>query len=386
MVDDEPLVRASIQSFLDWESEGFLFCGEASNGREALDELSRGEFDLILLDIFMPKMDGLEFLEELAGHENPPAVIVLSAGDQYSSVRKAFRLGAMDYVLKSDMDDIKLLEILKKAASSLRNQGHEPKRAEDRELNYMRQMVFMDLLRERNPEMTRNLMSATGMLPPFPLRLCSLLADMKQEVSTCQVVRIQAEQFLKKRGLSGFIASAGDGEFFLALEVKAAGDRGQVLCESFCRDFVSVIRDGMDVRLDFSVAPVCDSLADLPRQYRYLCSLRNQESRLVRRAKKYIRSRSADAALALEDVSRHVEVSKTHLSAQFRKETGMTFREYLTRLRIEHAERLLRETGMKVYEVSEAVGYPNVEHFSRIFKKQTGQSPARFGEDRVSSS
>jgi two-component system response regulator YesN len=72
-------------------------------------------------------------------------------------------------------------------------------------------------------------------------------------------------------------------------------------------------------------------------------------------------------------------VSKNHLSWEFARETGQTVTGYLAGVRIAEAKRLLSSTTLKVYEVGERIGYLNVEHFSRIFKKWTGSSPSSWG-------
>ena len=112
VVDDEPFVRLSIASLAAWEEEGFDFGFEAANGEEALAQLAlHPEIDIVLLDMSMPVMDGLEFLRRLQDRESHrprlgalPAVIVLSAHDDFHLVREAFTLGAGDYLLKSELE------------------------------------------------------------------------------------------------------------------------------------------------------------------------------------------------------------------------------------------------------------------------------------------
>ncbi|WP_442603007.1 response regulator [Paenibacillus sp. KN14-4R] len=97
----------------------------------------------------------------------------------------------------------------------------------------------------------------------------------------------------------------------------------------------------------------------------------------VNRAQQFIRANYCED-LTLKMVSDFVELSESHFSHMFSKETGGTFTDFLTKTRVERAKELIATTNMKVYEIAEKVGYTNTEHFSRVFKKVTGFSPAHF--------
>lgn len=229
VVDDEKIVRMGLQALENWESFGFSFCYEASNGLMALEILKKDpEVRIILADLQMPKMDGLQLLEKINKQGLPVEVIVLSAHDRYDLVRQAFRLGVSDYVIKTEMNRAEILKQLKNAAAKL------------------------------NIHMTANF------------------------------------------------------------------------------------------------------------------------SRPVLLAKMFIEERLFDKALSLSVVSYHVGLSENHLSSIFAKQTGKTFTEYVTDLRIKEAKVLLRDTNMKVYEVADKIGFANVEYFSKIFKKHTGKSPNQY--------
>jgi two-component system response regulator AlgR len=100
IADDEAPARARLRDLLDECRESFplAIVDEARNGREALDVLNREKVDIVLLDIRMPEMDGLEAARHIAGMADPPAIIFTTAFDSYAI--KAFEVNAIDYLLK----------------------------------------------------------------------------------------------------------------------------------------------------------------------------------------------------------------------------------------------------------------------------------------------
>ncbi len=102
------------------------------------------------------------------------------------------------------------------------------------------------------------------------------------------------------------------------------------------------------------------------------------EADVIVRAKRYMADHYEDCDLSLSKVAEHVGLNEKYFTNRFTKETGENFSSYLTALRMQKAKELLKTTTFKVYEISEMVGYHNVEHFNRMFKKLNGITPARY--------
>lgn len=100
--------------------------------------------------------------------------------------------------------------------------------------------------------------------------------------------------------------------------------------------------------------------------------------KVLRKAKEFIKNNYMNSNLMLEDVAKYLFISVAYLCIIFKKETGETFIEYLTRVRMEEAARLLKETDMRNYEIAEAVGYSNATYFSTVFKKYYQISPSNY--------
>ncbi|MBO4604866.1 MAG: response regulator [Clostridiales bacterium] len=120
LVDDEPYILQGLKVFIDWESEGFYIEKLCSNGKEALNYLAENEVDLIISDIRMPEMTGLELLEAIKRDKISDADFVLLTGyDDFSYTQRAIRNGCLDYILKP-VNEEDLISVLRKAANKNR--------------------------------------------------------------------------------------------------------------------------------------------------------------------------------------------------------------------------------------------------------------------------
>lgn len=389
IVDDEPFVRLSLASMHPFAAEGFDFAAEAATGAEALAVLAaRTEIDIVLLDLSMPVMDGLEVLRRLRTAPPPrvPAVVVLSAHDDYHLVRDAFQLGAIDYLLKSELDADGLLAALAKAAARLLPSGERTAAVlERRQLEFLRTQVLRDLLSASvRPELEETFAGlGIAALPPFAV--CCFwvedLAAVSQREGDDGLVRFSD---MVAGSLRQALAAAGRGEVVpiapghAVVLFAGAGASLEPAARAFCEDAADYLGRYLSVKVTFAVGPTCTSLWDAPSAWDAARAARKVESRIVVLAKRAIHAGFADPSFSLAEASERAGVSKNHLSFEFSRETGETFTAYVTRLRVEEAKRLFATTSLLVYEVCERVGYPSVEHFSRVFKRIAGVSPVKF--------
>lgn len=135
LVEDEMVIRRGIKNSIDWEKEGYIFCGEASDGELAYPMIIKEKPDILITDIRMPFMDGLE-LCKLVKKELPNIkILILSGYDEFDYAKEAIRLGGTEYLLKP-ISSGKLLEALNGVSESIRREK------EDKDLvrKYMEEM------------------------------------------------------------------------------------------------------------------------------------------------------------------------------------------------------------------------------------------------------
>ena len=123
IVDDEPIVKIALRSILPWEEYGFFICGTAGNGLEALSLVEKQHPDVIITDLKMPGMDGLELIRTLKEKKYPGEILVLSNYEDFDSVRSALLLGAADYLLKIKIQADNLLACLNKTTEKLQKKA-----------------------------------------------------------------------------------------------------------------------------------------------------------------------------------------------------------------------------------------------------------------------
>ena len=112
IVEDEKPLSHALE--LKLQHEGFTVT-VASNGRECLDLISSQHFDVVLLDLIMPEMDGFQVLEQLKNQTDAPAVFVLSNLSQHEDEERVLALGAKKFFIKSDTSLTTIVEEVKQA-------------------------------------------------------------------------------------------------------------------------------------------------------------------------------------------------------------------------------------------------------------------------------
>ncbi|CAM4492597.1 YesN/AraC family two-component response regulator [Paenibacillus endophyticus] len=241
LVEDEPKIRQGLRDIISDVIKHNLSLHEASNGKEALDWLrTGGSVDLVITDIRMGEMNGLELLKRIKSLYPELALIVISGHDEFGYAREALRYGVLDYLLKP-IERVELATLLNKVKEALR----------------------------------------------------------------------------EKRG--------GDAE-------NEQGDDQQ------------------------------------------------EKGRLLIRKVKELVRQSLGQDISLQFLAEHVYLHPKYLSDLFKRETGQNLSEYVTKMRLEKARLLLKDTTLKIADIAEMCGFANHKYFASLFKQHVGQTPSEFRE------
>jgi len=146
LVDDEPLARNDVKGMLDWEKHGFTICGEANNGQAALSLMEKIVPHIVLLDVSMPYINGVELSSIIKERFPKVKMIMLSSYDDYDYVRTCLKNGAIDYLLKHRLNADTLLALLNKVVQSLQSEEREQeaREAQSRMIERLSPMILRE--------------------------------------------------------------------------------------------------------------------------------------------------------------------------------------------------------------------------------------------------
>ncbi|WP_123040411.1 response regulator transcription factor [Cohnella candidum] len=119
VVDDEKLVRQGIITTFPWEKHGFQVTCDAGSGEKALELLEREEIDLLVTDLAMNGMSGLELIKRVKESRRDLPVVILTCHDNFRYIQEAMRLGVLDYIVKTEIEDEIVDETLTRIAGKL---------------------------------------------------------------------------------------------------------------------------------------------------------------------------------------------------------------------------------------------------------------------------
>jgi two-component system response regulator YesN len=351
IVDDEDLIREGLIAEIDWNSVGYEVIGEAEDGEQALELVRELRPELVISDIKMPFMDGLQFIEHTKLEYPDTYIIILSGHDEFQYAQRAIQLGAFEYMLKPiESDDLKrvLLRI---------REDHEAKQSKQEDLLLLKRQVT-----ERLPEeyiddewKTALRLADKSMINEKLDRWTTMIQEQGSNSYLFMQIAIGK---LYKQILNTVKENGGPVEEVLGAPTEVYT---RILAQESAQDMIKQLRG------------VLSAIVDNIEARR---GGRNDE--IIHKAKTFIKIRYSDDRLSLEEVSNAVNMSPSYFSVLFKQKVGENFIDYLTAVRIQHACELLQNTGYKTYEIAEMTGYSNPTYFSTIFKKMKGLSPTEY--------
>jgi len=386
-VDDEKIIREGMEAIINWDRIGCQKLVMAENGSRALAIMETEVFDLVITDIYMQKMSGIDLARQIRARWPKVKVIILSAYEDFGYAREAIEAGVFKYLLKPIVPEemeAAVMEAMEQVHSDqqIRNQVIESEKIVSIYRPQMARDFWKALIRKEilNEEILHNRLQMAGIvLTGEPLCCLVLTIENGQE----EVIFKAAERTILEnletcvgyvvpdRSITAAVLTARPDDRQLLYLLRLLEERIKQPVRSTCGRMVSDILD-----LYLSMADAVEILRSESDKSPVLDDLIGASMRLIE-------ENLGNEEFGVNDVARAFHVSAGYFSRVFKKNVGITCIEYLTGKRIEKAKELLVHTNMKHESIAGAVGYSNVHYFSIQFKKQTGETPGQFRKRAV---
>jgi two-component system response regulator YesN len=343
LADDEDWTRDIIKRFGAWDVYGMEVIGEAENGAEAIRLIETLSPQLVITDMRMPGVDGVELMAAVNERFPDIRMIVISGYDDFAYAKHALRYGALDYILKP-VDAKELNEALAKCRTELESPAAEP--------------MIIDL------ESAIHVTTHKEMIR-------SQFRDMNAERLGNQFDRLGAELEEKRPSKQELQRMAGEFLMFLKELMEENSLEVDALRLIIVPDSVST---GAQLT-DFLKGLFEKALESLLQQRKFKSKLNLDEVR------HYLDSRFREP-ISLEELAKRFFVSKEYLSKAFKTEYGRNVTDYLLHLRMDKAREWLMNEEIPIKSIAEMAGYEDVSYFYRLFKKHYGLAPGEMRESK----
>ena len=338
IVEDQNVIRQGLKKIIG-EIPG-VEIDEASDGASAWSQYRRCPADLVITDIVMPDMDGLELIERIRGVDDACAAVVISGYDKFEYARRAMAQGVRDYLLKP-MRREKILSVW-------RTRKKEFDQRREREEKLFAEAWSAALAGEEE----RLRVELTGMTG----HASGYLVVAKSEAGACPLAA-ETGYLLCRR-----VAEVNeDTALFLAF-----GEYVPACCGEGIVTAQAPVEKGGDLASAF-----------LLLAQRWQERKDGEVDEAVRRVLMYV-NRHYGQPLSLLEVAEKVGLHPNYLSALFARNMQCGFTHYLQRMRIEKAKTLLRATNRKISDIALSVGFTDGKYFAKVFKSITGMTPQQY--------
>lgn len=392
IADDEPNIRDGLKCLLEANVTDIQMVGEADNGLDALDMVKKIQPDILLVDICMPHLNGLQLIEQVRSVlKKECKIIIITGHDEFEYAQQALKLRVFDYLLKPVLRQ-NLYEVMEKAKNELQKQHTANKYLNwaDRQLKknmpYLRERFLNDYinnklstieLQEQMSFFGLDVKESHGMLITRLEEKYKLGEDKKEWDRYLLLFAIQniVEELLSDWQPNIIFRDELD-DIVAILPIKSVTEwvdieyKIESAIEKYLEQTVIVCND-----------KIVNGLLDIPTVYNKLIEDINKKGNnmpVISLAIKYVEENYHKMDLSLQEVASSIGISPNYLSRLLKQSEGYSFTEFLTMVRVKKAIKLMGNPNLKLYEIAEKVGYNTQHYFSTAFKNVLGVSPTEY--------
>ena len=381
IADDELIIREGIKEAINWEKFNMETIGEAEDGEEAVELALIHSIDILLVDINMPIKNGIEAMKEIREKLPNCKIVVISGYDDFQYAQESIKLNVEEYLLKP-IHPKKLEEIVAKISEDLERDKKEENYIEqvnklmENNNSQFRESFLQDWLHSDIEEAEiKNQLEAFS----YPVRIPYSIVVFRLQVDSDPFGRQtnEAEKlcaFLKKRiNQIDTVVHMGDYKWLAII------NWGEEDIYQFFLSMQNLIQDKLGKKASGKHAKTETFLiGSLYQELKVELNTLTNIAPLVKKTLKYIKENYTDKDLNLNEIARELHVTSVYLSKIIKKESGFSYVQIITSLRVQAAKHYLKTSNLSVKEVSEKCGYDSQHYFSFAFKKNVDMSPKQY--------
>lgn len=424
IADDEPLVQAGIKSMICWADYDISIVGTASNGAAAYELIKEHAPEIVITDIKMPVMSGLELAAKCREEGRKlPVFIILTSYEDFHFVKEALTYQVIAYLIKLELTPETLTETLQLALKRVLEQQSSLQTADSsvNNLSLMREQFY-----------TRLVFNLFESKQQFETQAQNLHLDFHYEAYAVSYVEIRSEKLtgmssdkqitlydnslqMTKELLAKYLPhipshtlSLDTGHFCIIffLEKEVLSDYTDTIRNTLKQvsamlfNYYSVnfyVGTGSAVSMPLQTADSFQEAKQLFLQVSETAPILFMEDisaengdlqsfghkhHIVANVKKYIQEH-IEEKLTLNKVAKEFNISPNYLSILFSKHSDIGFSDYINQKKVEAAKEMMTDGNYKIYEISDKLGFESAFYFSRVFKKVTGMSPRDYMNQNI---
>ena len=343
LVEDDVEMLEGLTHVIDWMAHGFNVVGTARNGVKALGLVEKTRPDVILTDITMPMMNGLELIRQAKKIQPGIKSIIISCHEEFEYAQEAIRLQADEYLLKHTLTDEVLIQTITKLKQNI----------SDNVVQLQKQYGFESIDEQTANEQSYRISELAQL---YEIYIPKLKKAVK-ELDTTSLINISDE-------LLEFVGDKYKQSLLNTILSKILVELAMIM-----PDTRGINVEVLQLKDNITFKSAIQLIAEKIETSRY-----NTTNADILKAINYI-EKNLSNNISCKNVSSHINMNSNYFSRLFKKEIGLSFSDFVLQKRIDKATELLFNTSHSIQEIVDMVGIESISYFYRTYKRLTGSTP-----------